>query len=68
MPRRQYKTYVWTKADDDKLLDGIRAGKTFVQLEVYLKVGEFVIKKRLHEMGFEGLLDARHVLTDKMLA
>jgi hypothetical protein len=56
---------VWTKELDDELLDGVNKGKNFMQLSNLLKMSTVRILNRLKEMGFDGLLDARKVMSGK---
>jgi hypothetical protein len=54
---------IWNKELDDKLLDEISKGTSYIELTIVMKTSYTSIKKRLKEMGFEGLKDARAVMT-----
>lgn len=62
MGQRGRKSIEWTKELDEKLLNGLASGKKATGLEVSLKMSYDVIDRRIKEMGFYGLLDARRVL------
>jgi hypothetical protein len=54
---------LWTKELDDKLLASVAMGKNYIQLENILQLSHPTIIKRLKEMGFDNLRDARKVMT-----
>jgi hypothetical protein len=54
----------WTKELDNKLLEEIAKGRNIVQLEIVMKMSRFTFMKRLKEMGFKNLVDARNVMSD----
>jgi hypothetical protein len=56
------KRVTWTKELDDRLLSEIQKGKSFVQLELIIGTSHTSICRRLKEMGFDGLKDAREVM------
>lgn len=53
---------VWTKELDDKLLSEITRRRKMIGITVTMKMSEGTIEKRLKEMGFDNLTDARKVL------
>jgi hypothetical protein len=55
---------MWAKELDDKLLKEIALGKNSVQLTISMDMCYPAILRRLKQMGFENLRDARKVLTD----
>jgi hypothetical protein len=57
------KRYIWTKELDNELLEAITNGKSPIQLEVTMKMSYKTIRRRIKEMGFDGLRDARRVMT-----
>jgi len=56
--------HIWTKALDTKLLDAVADGKTNIQLEIVMNMSYKTIMRRLKQMGFDGLLDARRVMSN----
>jgi hypothetical protein len=54
---------LWNKELDDKLLAAVAMGKNYIQLENILQLSHPTIIKRLKEMGFDNLRDARKVMT-----
>jgi hypothetical protein len=64
MWKHRLKEYVWTKELDDKLLLAISQYKNCFELAVMFNVSYPTILRRIKEMGFDGLIDARKVMTD----
>jgi hypothetical protein len=58
-----HKNCIWCKQLDEKLLSEIAKGKTLLQLTISMGMGKPKINKRLKDMGFDGLVDARNVMT-----
>ena len=54
----------WDKQLDDKLLKEISEGKKILEISTSLKCSSFAIQQRIKEMGFDGLKDARKVMSD----
>jgi hypothetical protein len=57
------KFHTWTKELDDRLLIEIAKGKNATQLENAMSMSYMSILKRLKEMGFDGLRDARDIMS-----
>jgi hypothetical protein len=53
----------WNKELDEKLLKLISNEKRKRQIEISMKMSYPTFLKRLKEMGFDGLADARNVMT-----
>lgn len=58
------KKFIWTKEMTDKLLEEISKGRTYCQLAIMFKSSQPTIWRKIKDMGFDGLIDARLVLTD----
>lgn len=52
----------WSKEKEEYLLELIKQNANMVTLEIEFKSNKKCIYSKLHEMGFEGLIDARRVL------
>jgi hypothetical protein len=63
MPGLGHKNYIWSRELDEKLLSEIAKGKNLIQLTISMGMGKPKINKRLKDMGFDGLVDARNVMT-----
>ncbi|MDF2800246.1 MAG: hypothetical protein K0S61_149 [Anaerocolumna sp.] len=53
---------IWNKELDEKLLKEISSGKNSISLQIAMGVSQYTIGKRLKQMGFDGLRDARQVM------
>jgi DNA-binding MurR/RpiR family transcriptional regulator len=59
------RQHVWTKERDDELLVGVAEGKNYLELSTSMQVCITTINRKLKNMGFEGLVDARNVMIDQ---
>jgi hypothetical protein len=64
MINRGRPKYIWTKELDNMLLSSIEHYKIQVELVKIFNTSWPTIDRRLKHMGFDGLKDARKVLTD----
>jgi hypothetical protein len=60
-----FKYQEWTKQLDTKLLENVSAGEDIETLSMRMKMSEGSIYKRLKQMGFIGLKDARKELASR---